>query len=387
MFFIYKIFIGLFLKMGSPFIEKEPKLWVFGAFYGTRFIENSKYFYYYVSKQNQEKCIWVAKNKKLVHELNSKGFPCVYNYSIEGMLTTLKAKYYVFSTSRNDIDFFFHGKKTVIINLFHGMPIKKIVKDFPHKNTFTEQIINYLNDRFIVGFDWEHIDYSISTSPFFTPFLTTAFGSKKILETGLPRNDLFFSLNLSEKIHSILKGKTVITYMPTHRKYGLGLQNPALFSNNPEILDYFRKNNIVIVYKLHVNMLKPGYQSEIQSDVIIDLSAAIIDPQELLADTDLLITDYSSCFIDFMLLKRPFLFYHYDNYEVTDNPVYFRIGTYFQNLICKNENELVYKIKESLREFTPNTNANSLDLFHTNQSGGYSKAIYTIVTEQRPHEL
>ncbi len=387
MFFLFKLIIGLILRIVSYFVRKKENMWIFGASYGTRFVENSKYFYLYVSTQNQENCIWVAKSKELVDELNSNGIHAVYNYSFEGLLTILKAKYYVFSTSRNDIDFFFKRETAVIINLFHGMPIKKIVKDFSRKISPSERIINNLNDLFVVGFTWEQIDYSISTSSFFTPFLTTAFNSKEILETGLPRNDLFFKFDPSVKIHKIFDGKKVITYMPTHRKYGMGLKNPAIFSNNEELLEYFRKNNIVIVYKLHVNMLKPGYQSEIKSDVIIDLSVAKIDPQELLADTDLLITDYSSCFVDYLLLKRPILFYHYDDYEVSDNPVYFKIKDYFSDLICTSETELEKKIKSSLLEFDAIVNKNSLDLFHKNQSGGFSKAIYTSIKEKRLNEF
>lgn len=50
-----------------------------------------------------------------------------------------------------------------------------------------------------------------------------------------------------------------------------------------------------------------------------------MDIQELLMDTDLLITDYSSTYIDYLLLDRPMVFYDFDyqDYLRTDREMYY----------------------------------------------------------------
>ena len=52
-----------------------------------------------------------------------------------------------------------------------------------------------------------------------------------------------------------------------------------------------------------------------------------IDTQELLLMTDLLVTDYSGCYVDFLMLDRPILHFAYDRqyYEKADRGLYFNL--------------------------------------------------------------
>ena len=45
---------------------------------------------------------------------------------------------------------------------------------------------------------------------------------------------------------------------------------------------------------------------------ITDITERSMDIQELLMDTDILVTDYSSTYIDYLLLDRPVVFYNFD---------------------------------------------------------------------------
>ena len=58
---------------------------------------------------------------------------------------------------------------------------------------------------------------------------------------------------------------------------------------------------------------------------IMDMTSEQIDTQMLLLETDIMITDYSSIYIDYMLLDRPILFYAYDyeEYLKEDREMYF----------------------------------------------------------------
>ena len=50
-----------------------------------------------------------------------------------------------------------------------------------------------------------------------------------------------------------------------------------------------------------------------------------MDIQELLMDTDILISDYSSTYIDYLLLDRPLIFYNFDyeDYLQNDREMYY----------------------------------------------------------------
>lgn len=66
-------------------------------------------------------------------------------------------------------------------------------------------------------------------------------------------------------------------------------------------------------------MIFSGYSN------IADITDKSMDIQELLMDTDLLITDYSSTYIDYLLLDRPMVFYDFDyqDYLRTDREMYY----------------------------------------------------------------
>ena len=56
------------------FIPKNKNIWVFGAWFGSRFADNPKYLYLYLMehKELNIKPIWICKNKKLLEEMKKK---------------------------------------------------------------------------------------------------------------------------------------------------------------------------------------------------------------------------------------------------------------------------------------------------------------------------
>ena len=100
----------------------------------------------------------------------------------------------------------------------------------------------------------------------------------------------------------------------------------------------------------------------------VDLTAKDFDPQELLFISDLLITDYSSCYIDYLLLKRPVIFYFYDSYETEDNELYFTPQDHKVGDVCYSEEELLGSIQNP-RYFDS-------DLYHKYTDSNSSERIF-----------
>jgi CDP-glycerol glycerophosphotransferase (TagB/SpsB family) len=91
------------------------------------------------------------------------------------------------------------------------------------------------------------------------------------------------------------------------------------------VLDAFcKENNLLFVVKKHF-FHRFNVQDLSAYSNIIDITQNEYDTQQLLKKAFVLITDYSSCFVDYLLLDRPIIFYNYDHntYVLNDRELYF----------------------------------------------------------------
>ena len=230
------------------------------------------------------------------------------------------------------------GKKQLNIYLDHGSPLKDC-KDL------------YANSNF-------SCDYCISQGPLFTETLMDQYNLKKsqVVCLGLPRNDELFSNKKSinflfDDIDSF--NKTII-WVPTFREhmdkkridvdshFPLGI--PILYSKKDvvKLNEVLLKNRILLIIKPHpaqdISVLKDFNVSNIRFLYNSDLEKHNIQTNELLAQTDAMIGDYSSIYWDYLLLNRPIgiTLDDYEQYKTQfgfafDNPLEVLIGEYIYN--------------------------------------------------------
>lgn len=355
---LIRILYGVLARMLNIFIPVQKKHWIFGADFGNSYREGSKYLLEYMVKNHPDfTCTFVTDKKDVKKELDSKGIPCVMNNSIIGIIEIAKADVVITAQFLNDIRFVFKKKKRSYYYLLHGQPYKKAINAMSdkasailsEKSTFKKQLFCHLMKWFVYNYDLSDVSFMSATSDFMKPWMELTIGNDvpmKIL--GSPRNDGLFnhSKMKSEKWVEGIDGKIIVTYMPTHRLYGKGELSPIPFEHNKDIQEWLRTHNVVLLVKQHPNMI-PKLNNPINTDVIKDITKMTLDPQVVIYNTDVLITDYSSVFIDFLLFKRPILFYIYDNYEDVEGCLYDIHGD-FPNSFCYNENELFERIKDSI---------------------------------------
>lgn len=98
-----------------------------------------------------------------------------------------------------------------------------------------------------------------------------------------------------------------------------------------------------------------------------------IDVQELLAISDILITDYSSCYFDFLLLNRPVTFYAYDleDYRSNDRGFYYDYEAITAGPIVRDVNHLIIEIEKYLRDPTKDADKRKkkCEMFHKYRDG------------------
>ena len=99
--------------------------------------------------------------------------------------------------------------------------------------------------------------------------------------------------------------------MPTYRQPALGKKTMETIIRElyeDKCLDsYLTETNSVFLAKLHP--LTPHIDLQNRENFIIMDYQAVDDNQQLMAAADMLVTDYSSCFVDYALLERPIFFY------------------------------------------------------------------------------
>jgi CDP-glycerol glycerophosphotransferase (TagB/SpsB family) len=335
-----------------PFWKKFPvqkNKWIFGAQNGEAFIDNSKYFFEYVNENHENITpIWITRSKEVIKSLRTKKYKVYHNLSLRGIWYSATAEVVIFCTTRSDILFVFPKRKRKIVNLWHGMPMKKIAYDHaPHKPE-NKNWRGRLWDKFVAGFQHKDVDLIPSTSEFFVDILRSAFRNENVVIAGQARTDAFdkWDPNEIKQRLGFSNDDKIVVYMPTHRAYGKGEMNPRIFEHNEKAQEYFEENKVKIVWKFHKNMLKHYSPDNVNlKSCFVDLTGKNLDPQELLYISDILITDYSSCYIDYLLLKRPVIIYLYDNYETEDNELYFSPQDHNVGEVCYSEKELLRSIQ------------------------------------------
>jgi CDP-glycerol glycerophosphotransferase (TagB/SpsB family) len=364
---ILKLFIVTFniiITYLSMLSIRSKKIYVFGAWTGNTFSDNPKYLYLEAIKDKSLTAVWITKNRDIYTKLRAKGFK-VYTYkSLRGIYYQLRASVYFTCMSKQDVSAILMGNATRI-NLWHGVGLKKILYDDKitsdkHKSRFNVlkgnalRIINYLPYR--------RKEYILSTSDTMSGIFAGAFRRKKekILQLGQPRNDVFFCDELELEDFTLkTSAKKIILYMPTHRDEGVKrmCMNKIL---DLDILNRFcLENNIIFLIKKHFYHNTERESLDNYSH-IKDITQTDYDSQQVLKYADILITDYSSCYVDYLLLNRPVIFYNYDydQYILNDRDLYFDYDTTTPGVKVKDFKELHTALQETLTEGTDHYKVN-----------------------------
>jgi len=342
---IIKLVLGLlFLPFWwlQRLIPRRKNIFVFGAWYGTRYSDNPKALFEYILKNTTTmKLYWMTHDKNVYKKLLDEHKYVAMAYSFKGWWISLCASA-AFTTHNKDINIHaMHGAK--LICLWHGMPLKKIEYDtklgqrLQGKNVnIGIKIKNVIRNIIFPYYKYNKKPYStISSAEFFVPFLSSAFllDKKNIWLTGLTRTDCFFE-NKTEKIISNLrncekyKKSRIILYMPTFRRmrnYG-NFFNPFNMEsfNSEKFKDFLEKEDIVFLYKPHY--FDQTFNFSLLSERFVLISES--DYNELyilISNIDILITDYSSVYFDFLCLNKPAILtpFDYDRYVKESREHYF----------------------------------------------------------------
>jgi CDP-glycerol glycerophosphotransferase len=214
-----------------------------------------------------------------------------------------------------------------VVQLWHGVPLKRI------ELLVAKQIVANLSPlgrltfwayRALIG-RHRRLDYLVSTSAFVAnEAMMNCFNAQHWPATGYPRNDVLLDERLRQHPLMLIgmdvqamqdvreaksRGWRVMLYAPTFRKHFVDpFSSGAL---DLEALEKFAElHDLLILVKLHPLMRQPADRGMAGRNIIFVSPDSDIYP--LMADVDLLVTDYSSIYFDFLLLDRPIVYYCQD---------------------------------------------------------------------------
>lgn len=295
------------------FPVKRNKIFI-NCFDGKGYGDNPKYIYEALIKLDTGlKFIWLNKGTTTTPKQN---ILYVKPFSIKAIYHQATSKIWI-STVRMPF-YSIKREKQIYIHTWHaGLALKRVERECE----------NALSSRYkkTAKHDSAMIDYYISSnkdnSILFLKYFWYQGG--KILETGSPRNDIFFDIS-ADKI-CYLKKKydlgdyKIAIYAPTFRKHKR--LNVYSIDCDKLLITLSRQFGGMwkLIIRLHPHIASEASDFKYSKDIIN--GSMINDVQELLAVSDILITDYSSISMDYIYTGRPVFIFATDieDYEKDRN--------------------------------------------------------------------
>lgn len=292
----------------SKCIPKDKELVLFSAWFGKKYLDSSRFVFEYCLNHKEFRPYWFAREKALFHELREKGIPVVYSRSLKGIYYQLRSVMMISSVQLADFPSYFLGG-SIYLDLGHGFAIKQSGFEQPE---VTERLISF--DLLVRSYTRY---YMSSASTWSKENTKRAFRitDDQLVFCNKPRTDVLFDPKLREGKNRIVdelkSGRKAVVYMPTQRSLGKVKMPMDELLDLQTIQTICERLNCVFLIKKHFY-----HRNEVehldQYPNIFDITSEDIDPETLTYQADVMISDYSASYIDFLLLDRPIIFYAYD---------------------------------------------------------------------------
>lgn len=279
-------------------------------------------------------------------------------------------------------DYWIKREDQIYINTWHGTPLKSLGKHAIDRNS--SSVTNAQRNFFLCDYMVMPNQYTVDRM--LESYDITNMVPGAIIDAGYPRVDLVLDTDrdriigaLETKMGESLKDKKIALYAPTFRS----VKGKSVDSSN-ETCRYVEEmvekmpEDYVVFFKIH-NMLSAYFakKENMKKRLIFDE----IETNELLSVVDVLITDYSSIFFDYLCTKKPILFFVYDREEYeTQHGLYIPMDD-MPGELCYTVDELIENINkiEAGTYDQDEKYAKTLERFAYNDDGHASRRCVDII--------
>jgi len=231
-----------------------------------------------------------------------------------------------------------------IVNLWHGIPLKRI------GYTSVDEINRLVDLR------RENLSYHsvICSSEIDKGAMGAAYyplSPDSIWLTGLPRVDFIIGSTLppdlegeEQMLIEELRGRRLVLYAPTFRNN----QSAASYRFTEEevaaLHALLKQHNAVLGVRFHMASKQKTVSDVFSGLQVLDMSDSTYPHTEVLVRVaDVLITDYSSIFIDFLVTGKPMISFAYDlaQYSQIERGMYYEIEDVFPGPVLQNFDDVL----------------------------------------------
>ena len=355
--------IRILYRWTYKMVKVDPKLVIFIAFHGRGYSDNPRAIYEAMRQDPRfegYRFIWFIKKHKQ-KQITIPGAEVKEYFSFSYFYYMSKAKYWIINCKMPT--YIAKKEEQIYLQTWHGTPLKRLAHDIESAEdmTFYRSAVSFAQMTQSYDIDVARYNYMISPNRFCTEVFQSAFRiqRERLIETGYPRNDFICNttkeeiVRLKEK-YQLPKDKKVVLYAPTWRDNsyvasGYTFELKADFHKWKEILG----EEYIVVFKPHYLIINT-YEKDSSLQGFLYSIPAEADIRELYVISDMLITDYSSVFFDYAILKRPIYFYMDDIEEYANDlrGFYLDIHKDLPGDIYTNEDELLAAVKQDAYDET-----------------------------------
>ena len=327
---IQRIIAKLLMLSSSLFSMIFPERFInkhlfFGEHEG-KFIGNNKYYFLRMCEKLYGRIFWVVDDDELYDELNKENIPVLLFSNLLTKFVLFRAHFFYFDNMTWQRKYpWLRYLNAKVIHMSHGVGLKyteKMMVPNEFLNQLTDKESARLNERIFYN------DLLVSTSTFYAREVSSpAYNTplKNIICSGYPKNDLFYEdisgqhiftdkVVLDALIAQKERGKKIIVYAPTFRDMHVDFDYTSIIDFK-QLTIFLETNNLLLVIKGHTSLVSDKVNSKSDPEY---MNKPVIfyrndrDGYPLLKIADLLITDYSSIYMDFLHSLKPVLFFPYD---------------------------------------------------------------------------
>ena len=378
---------------------------VFGAWGGRQYGCNPKYLFEYMVKRGGFYCVWIGDVSLKAEVMKLPGGHFAAKGSLHALWHCLTARFYAHNVQwRSDIINMPRCRRFEVLYLTHGFPDKKAgnfqykgngpVVDVEIKRSWLRQRVHnclVILANFLYGQESWFSASSRQGEDLIVDGVPWRLSHDRALRCGIPRADYLvrtagndeLKRQVRQKFSALLglpMDKKWILFVPTWRheaKYLFSFSTSLRIDEYQHVLE---STNSIVIEKQHPKTLEDGLlKPETTGNIhcINKEQARKIDTQELLMACDVLITDYSSVYYDFVLMDRPVIhfIYDFDHFMNLDMGFMFDIKDYGGGPFAETESELIEFLRLSTAELlskrNPATKNIQLEYEHGHSCDGY----------------
>lgn len=305
---LYRFCGNAFVAVLKLLVRVKPKRILFMSFGGQKYDDSPKVIYERIIHDGffrDYEFIW-GFTDPAAHEVSCKK---VKVDSFRFYITAISSHIWI-NNSSVERGLSLKRKDCIEINTWHGTPLKKAGDDIEHNYSYSDTGTAKKGSLPTI-----YCAQSEYNREIFVRFFHTS--KEQIILSDLPRNDTLFEYDsvriskLKAKLN-IPADKKVILYAPTFREYLRDKFN-ACYIRPPIDLNKWRAKlgeKYVLLFRAHyevINILGIGEDNDFIRNV-----SSYPCLNDLIALSDLLISDYSSIYVDYSITEKPMFSFVYD---------------------------------------------------------------------------